>query len=184
MRHIICIHNIQMSQSDYLKYKRIATELKTENIDLNQGLPGDLPPVLESSPYVSYKEFALVNNIKNTKTTYNQLLPSTQTQIVFNMEKQNVGNCPNPVVCTRYPNKSNRVPLQSVYAQPTPARPLIQVNKYSTNCVPYRINRQYPTQPMTKRYDYPTIFTNPKTIMVPCLQTTVLAPTISNKPIV
>ena len=38
-----------MSQSDYLKYKRVATELKINKLD----------PIFKPEDYVSYKEFYL-----------------------------------------------------------------------------------------------------------------------------
>ena len=51
-----------MSQSDYLKYKRVSRELKTNK----------LSPVFNDQDYVSYKEYALENTISNSKLTYNQ----------------------------------------------------------------------------------------------------------------
>ena len=69
-----------MSQSDYLKQKKMNHVVKSE-----------LPQVLSSENYTNYKEHCLVNSIKNTKPLYQQLTQEGN-QIVFNMELD-VSNC-------------------------------------------------------------------------------------------
>ena len=46
-----------MSQSDYLKYKRLSTELQIQNNNKDE-----IPPVLTSQNYVYYKGYSLENN--------------------------------------------------------------------------------------------------------------------------
>jgi hypothetical protein len=118
-----------MSQSDYIKYKKMSQELKINK----------LPPVLEPDDYISYKEYALENSIKNTKLTYNQLQPPNKI-MVMNMEKT-VTNCPSFIVCKNThlrPHRATYPPTYaSQYATVHPIRPFthkqqeqIQQKKY------------------------------------------------------
>ena len=77
-----------MSQSDYIKYKKINTVLQ---VDAND----NFLPVLNSQEYSDYKEHVLENTIANSKTIYRRITPST-TQVVLDMDKnkslvQNMG---------------------------------------------------------------------------------------------
>ena len=42
-----------MSQGDYIRYKRLANELRNQS--------ENLPPVIESGQYINYKAFTLEN---------------------------------------------------------------------------------------------------------------------------
>ena len=64
-----------MSQSDYIRYKKIANELKNNEYD----------PVFTEGDYVNLKQFSLQNQVLNTRKTFNQLIPSGSKRI-FNME--------------------------------------------------------------------------------------------------
>jgi len=110
-----------MSQSDYIKYKKITTKLAIDKTN-------DLPPVLNSQDYSDYKEYVLENTITNSKIINRRLIPST-TQVVLDMDKnkalvQNMGtslsNCPNFLLCNNTNLRSNRVPLSNVFSNPTP----------------------------------------------------------------
>jgi hypothetical protein len=110
-----------MSQSDYIKYKKINTVL---SIDASS----NFLPVLNSQDYSDYKEFVLENTIINTKTIYNCITPSG-VQVVLNLNKklslvQNMGkslsNCPSFLLCNNTNKRLNRVPLSKVYFTPTP----------------------------------------------------------------
>ena len=98
-----------MSQSDYIKYKRVATELKNTK---------QVPAVLESQDYIGYKEYSMENKITNTKTLYNQLIPPGK-KIIFDMEKK-VTNCPAFIICNNTNKRPNRVAMSKVYFTPTP----------------------------------------------------------------
>jgi len=109
-----------MSQSDYIKYKRVGMILKTDNNTVKQ------PPVFNEKDYLDYKEFTLENpsdsaNI-NTKITYNRLnLKPRVYQPVWNMDK--LVDCSYQKVfpvCKNTQSRTNRVPLSSVYFTPTP----------------------------------------------------------------
>jgi hypothetical protein len=101
-----------MSQSDYLKYKRLSVELRVDS-SYNK-----MPPVFESHKYLDYKQYVLENTIVNTKTIYNRITPSGE-QIVFNMNKKST-NCPSFLVCSNTQKRPNRVPLSQSYYVPTP----------------------------------------------------------------
>ena len=112
-----------MSQSDYLKYKRIARELKTNKLDT----------IFTQKNYISYKEYALENiDMANTKLTYNKLTP-VNSQIIMGMEKKILEPpCPTFIICKDTHLRSNRVPLLDVLNQPRPNRP-INEKKILTN---------------------------------------------------
>lgn len=94
-----------MSQSDYLQHKRASAILKSESM----ANADDLEAVLKSSDYTKFKQYTIINTIKNAKTTQNQLL-DTNKHRVFNMEK-NVNNCPDIfVVCKNTDSRYNRKP--------------------------------------------------------------------------
>lgn len=88
-----------MSQSDYLKRKKLATELKNDHATNH-------PSVLNSKQYLNYLSYSLGNNIENTKITYNKIVPSTKHNI-FNIE-QTTTNCPD-FECTDSSKRPNRV---------------------------------------------------------------------------
>ncbi len=88
-----------MSQSDYLKRKKIATELKNDHATNH-------PSVLNSKQYLSYLSYSLGNNIENTKITYNKIVPNTKRNI-FNIE-QTTTNCPT-FECSDSSSRPNRI---------------------------------------------------------------------------
>lgn len=87
-----------MSQSDYIKHKRIATELVYQT---------ELPPVLDSGAYTSYFGYHLENTIIDTKPTLDQLIPSA-SQLVFNMKLQ-TKYCQDFIGCIKTNTRPNRV---------------------------------------------------------------------------
>jgi hypothetical protein len=99
-----------MSQSDYIKYKRIAVELKSL---------ATLPSVIGAGKYTDFKEFSLENTVTSNKIQYNKLLPENSIN-VFGMEKPNAGNCAPFALCYRTDSRTNRHPIVGVqrYAFP------------------------------------------------------------------
>lgn len=114
-----------MSQSDYLKYKRLSVELRVDS-SYNK-----MPPVLASHNYLDYKQYKLENTIVNRKTIYNRITPSGE-QIVFNMNKI-VTNCPNVSLCSNTQKRPNRIPLSQVYYTPKPLPLNIEQKKNARN---------------------------------------------------
>ena len=117
------IYNINMAQSDYLKYKRVSNQLKIDGQRFS--------PILDAQDYVNYKEYKLENTIINTQKTFNQLLP-TGRQPVFGMEKV-VTNCPSFIVCSGTNNRPYRVPMLASYFTPTPQPLSIKATKNAAN---------------------------------------------------
>lgn len=116
-----------MSQSDYLKYKKLATQIKLD-------MSNNMPPVFESQMYINLKQYSLENTIKNTKTIYNKITPSGET-IIFDMEKMN-NSCPTKVMfptCTRTNTRANRRVMSDVYFTPVPQPITIKGLKNATN---------------------------------------------------
>jgi hypothetical protein len=114
-----------MSQSDYLKYKRVATILKVDNNTSKQ------PPVFASQDYVNFKEFTLENTIVNTKLRYNHLTVSGDV-LIMNMNKV-VGNCATFPVCQNTNLRTNRVANSTVYFTPVPQPLNIKIQNKAAN---------------------------------------------------
>jgi len=92
-----------MSQSDYIKQKRTAANLKEQSKHT---------PIYNSTDYTEYKEYSLEKTITSTKPTYNQLrVPGSKT--IFDMEKK-VSDCPSFVLCSGTQARLNRRPLDAV----------------------------------------------------------------------
>lgn len=102
-----------MSQSDYIQYKKVSTQLRLY----------EEPPVLTQDTYLLYKEHALENTIQPTKPIYNQLLPPTRS-LIMDMEMPSRTNCPTFPLCRNTHLRANRIPMLSVYATCRPQRPL------------------------------------------------------------
>ena len=138
-----------MSQSDYLKYKRLSTELQIQNNNKDE-----IPPVLTSQNYVYYKGYSLENTIQNNKTVYHHLKPAN-TQIIFDIETYDASSCPQPypVTCGSENNLSNRVPLGGVYIHPTPPRYRIQKNRYECRYTQAdgTVVTKYPSRPQRNK---------------------------------
>ena len=100
---------IGMSQSDYIKHKKMANILKHQE---------NLGNVLSSQELTNFKTFELSNTIYDNSITYNQILPGNK-QNIFNMEMEISGNCPNIVFCVDTNLRANRaertIPMFSHY---------------------------------------------------------------------
>lgn len=92
-----------MSQSDYIKHKKLSSILKNNTIE------NDLDAVLSPSDYTQFKQYSLTSTIINTNPTKNQLLDDGK-QRIFHMEK-NIDHCPvnQFVVCNGTHTRFNRV---------------------------------------------------------------------------
>jgi len=97
-----------MSQSDYLRYKKLSTELKKNHYDET--------PVFNTQDYTELKQYSLGNTLSNSKNCYNQLVPNGRKRI-FDMEKK-VSNCPTFIICNGTDARSNRVPMGDIYYTP------------------------------------------------------------------
>lgn len=94
-----------MSQSDYIKQKRNAVNLKEQ---------AKHDAVYKSTDYTEFKEYSLEKTITSTKPTYNQLrLPGQKT--FFDVERK-VSGCPDFTICpgTGTQSRPNRRPLDAV----------------------------------------------------------------------
>ena len=89
-----------MSQSDYLKHKKMSHKL---NIDHSTNDPA----VLDSQEYLNYRSYNLNNTIINTKTIDNKITPSGK-QIIYGMEVSTT-NCPTFIDCSNTQLRPNRV---------------------------------------------------------------------------
>ena len=101
-----------MSQSDYIKFKRVSTQLKN----------GKLNPILPYEQYNSFVGYSLETTIPDTKPELNQYLLQGQ-QIVFGMTLQ-VDACPSFLVCNNTNLRPNRVANTGSEISPWPLRPL------------------------------------------------------------
>jgi hypothetical protein len=106
-----------MSQSDYLKYKRISNQLRIDN-QIDSGMTKtNQSPVFTSANLLSYKQYALNNTILNTKKTLNKLTLN-EKQRVYDMDKM-VSGCPTFVICKDTQDRANRVLSDGVFFDPT-----------------------------------------------------------------
>lgn len=106
-----------MSQSDYLKYKRISNQLRIDN-QIDSGMTKtNQSPVFTSANLLSYKQYALNNTILNTKKTLNKLTLN-EKQRVYDMDKK-VNECPTFIVCKDTQDRANRVLSDGVFFDPT-----------------------------------------------------------------
>lgn len=95
-----------MSQSDYIRHKRISNELVEQQ---------KLSPILNSRQYTDYKEYSLENTIYSSTLSYNKVVPAN-TPVVFGIQYNNANTCPPFVLyCgntdTVNNPRPNRVPL-------------------------------------------------------------------------
>lgn len=105
-----------MSQSDYIKFKKVATELSNQH---------EFSPVLTSRNYIEYKKFYVGNNVKDTTVYYNSLVKSGK-QMVFNMELSNVDNCEDFIMCEKTNERVFRVPMKDIYNTPRPVKTYVK----------------------------------------------------------
>ena len=96
-----------MSQSDYIRYKRVQTELRKKE---------DFPNVLDASKYISYKEYSLENMIVSDNDRYDKLM-NENVPIVFGMVKPCASNTPTFIPCAEDMNarsyRKNVIPLNN-----------------------------------------------------------------------
>ena len=104
-----------MSQSDYIRYKKISNKL----LEVNK-----INSILDSQEYTDFKQYYLESNIVNTKPLLNKLDISGKS-VIFDM-KFNIKYCPktNFTMCNKTANRSNRI--NTVY-HPSDAH---EVNQY------------------------------------------------------
>jgi hypothetical protein len=117
-----------MSQSDYIKYKKVSRELKINKLN----------PILDSQEYIDYKQYALENTTPtrpnyvynggtstttNGKLSYNQLVPANK-KIIFGIERSRTTTCPTFTLCTNTNQRTNRRALLQPQIDPRPLRPL------------------------------------------------------------
>jgi len=101
-----------MSQSDYLKHKKMATVLKSV---------ADLDPVLMSGDYTSFVGYSLdkqIGNIASPKVVYSKLIQPTY-QRSFSMDLPHKNLCMGMTICKNTNSRPNRVLLSDVYVQST-----------------------------------------------------------------
>ena len=94
-----------MSQSDYLKSKRISTLLRIDNQKVNNVTKQTA--VFTSQDLQNYTQYALTNTTVNTKPTLNRLTPKLR-QRVYDMDKA-VSGCPSFIICKDTQQRNNRV---------------------------------------------------------------------------
>jgi len=89
-----------MSQSDYIRYKKLSNQL----LEVNK-----LDPILNSQDYTNFKQYYLESNIINTNPKINNLVLSGYTTI-FNMNKI-IDHCPiyNFKMCNHTQTRPNRL---------------------------------------------------------------------------
>ena len=108
-----------MSQSDYLKYKRIANQLRIDN-QIDVGMTDTKQePIFTSQNLTNYKQYALNNTIINTKPTLNRITLNSRLR-VYDMDKK-VSGCPTFIVCKDTQNRNNRVLSTGAYFGSTTA---------------------------------------------------------------
>ena len=89
-----------MSQSDYIRYKKISNKL-LEVKKLNS--------ILDSQDYTDFKQYYLESNIENNKPLLNKLSISGQS-VIFDMNL-NIEDCPKTqfTMCKKTNNRANRI---------------------------------------------------------------------------
>jgi hypothetical protein len=115
-----------MSQSDYIKYKKVQNELQINNksVVAKKNIPNRMnsvyfnqPSVFDSSDYDNYMEYTLENTIVNTKPVLNRLTPAGK-QVVWNMDKTVPNNCATFLLCNNTNTRPNRK-LNTIGYSPT-----------------------------------------------------------------
>lgn len=87
-----------MSQSDYLRRKRISNMLR---IDIAED------PIYNSKKLLEFKQYQLENEITSSNINHQRVVPSG-SQLILNMERT-VTNCPSFILCTNTSQRPNRV---------------------------------------------------------------------------
>jgi hypothetical protein len=97
-----------MSQSDYIRYKRVSTTLR----DLSSN-PTNFPPIISQSDYTDFTNFTMVNTVVNTNINYNEILP-TNTIKIFGIPVTNPTNCWTYPLCINTDKRPNRIPPKDI----------------------------------------------------------------------
>jgi len=100
---------ISMSQSDYLKRKRLATTLHNDSTRM---------PIFDAQMLVDFKQFSLENTIVSDSNPLNRILPANK-QLIFHIET-GVSSCPPFIVCSGTQSRPNRVPHTGKMCTPVP----------------------------------------------------------------
>jgi hypothetical protein len=128
----------KMSQSDYLKYKRISNQLRIDN-QIDSGMTKtNQSPIFTSTNLLNYKQYALNNTIVNTKKTLNKLTLN-ENQRIYDMDKM-VSGCPTFIVCKDTQDRANRVLSVGVFFDPTK-------EDYTTRGTPVTIRTYWDNEP-------------------------------------
>jgi hypothetical protein len=101
-----------MSASDYIKYKRVGTQLR----DVLPNSKKQAPVVFDDQMYIDFKQYTIENKIFDSKLIENSLIP-TGSNLVFDMMKV-VSSCPAFPICNDTHVRTNRVPMSEVYYNP------------------------------------------------------------------
>lgn len=112
-----------MSQSDYLKHKKIATLLKIDQVDFN--------PVLDSQQYIQFKQFQLNNTIISSNQQWSNIDYNTK-QRIYSMDLD-VSNCTPFIVCSNTDKRPHRVPMLDIYKKAFPEPLNIQQRNQAIN---------------------------------------------------
>ncbi len=107
-----------MSQSDYIKHKRISYELTEQR---------KLAPVFNAGKYTEYKEYSLENTIYSSTINYDKIIP-VNTPVIFGIQYNNVQNCPGLILCSSTNTRPNRVPMVGTFIRPSSILPTL--NKF------------------------------------------------------
>jgi hypothetical protein len=96
-----------MSQSDYIKYKKVSSKLKMNA----------LLPVLTSQEYTDYKQYTIQNTVINTETLTNNSVADGYI-LIFNKQRK-VSSCPTFGLCTGTNQRNNRKLVTTFYYDET-----------------------------------------------------------------
>lgn len=116
-----------MSQSDYIKYKRVSNELFIDNKITNN----KLSPVLSSQKYIDFSQYNTITTIPNDTPTFNTV-NLLGTQEIFGINRV-VKNCPAFITCKKTNTRPNRTLLSTIYSDPTPQPKTIKDTKNKVN---------------------------------------------------
>jgi hypothetical protein len=86
-----------MSQSDYIKFKRISNLLKYNKYE----------PVFTNQEYIDLTQYQIANSIPDTKLVVNAPLPEGKT-LIFDVIKD-VADCPEFISCVETNLRPNRI---------------------------------------------------------------------------
>jgi hypothetical protein len=132
-----------MSVSDYIKYKRVGTQLR----DVLPNSKKEAPAVFNDQMYIDFKQYTIENQIVDTKLVENSLIPAG-SNLIFDMMKV-VSGCPTFPVCTSTNTRTNRIPMSQVYYNPKQPAKYVKhsiygepahLNKPACNCI---VNRKF-----------------------------------------